>query len=213
MFRRASRDGREPTEVKNMLDIVVLAAGKGTRMKSDLPKVLHPVAGKPLLQHVLDSAATLGDRDTQNIVVIGHGAELVRGTVAAEHLSFVEQQQQLGTGHAVLQTITQLRDDAVVLILYGDVPLIAADTLRHMVSKVSHFDMALLTVVLSDPAGYGRILRNHNKQIVAIVEQKDATPEQLKIQEVNTGVMAVQGSLLKRWPRKYPTTMPRVNIT
>lgn len=182
-----------------MLDIVVLAAGKGTRMKSDLPKVLHPVAGKPLLQHVLDTAQTLGDSDTQNIVVVGHGAELVKQRVAAPHLHFVEQVQQLGTGHAVQQTLDQLRDDAIVLILYGDVPLIARETLANMLTKVNHFDMALLTVKLSDPSGYGRILRDHQGHIVAIVEQKDCAPEQLKIQEVNTGVMAVQGAHLKRW--------------
>ena len=180
-----------------MLDIVVLAAGKGTRMKSTKPKVLHPVAGKPLLQHVLDTSQQLGENNL--IVVVGHGAEQVKSTVNATHLSFIEQTQQLGTGHAVLQTIDHLRDDAIVLILYGDVPLIGQETLATMLEKVNHFEMALLTVVLSDPSGYGRILRNQDNHIVAIVEQKDATPAQLRVQEVNTGVMAVKGALLKRW--------------
>ncbi|UTA47953.1 bifunctional UDP-N-acetylglucosamine diphosphorylase/glucosamine-1-phosphate N-acetyltransferase GlmU [Simiduia sp. 21SJ11W-1] len=180
-----------------MLDIVVLAAGKGTRMKSDLPKVLHPIAGKPLLQHVLDTSQKLGESEL--IVVVGHGAESVKTRVAAPKLKFVDQTEQLGTGHAVQQTLTHLRDDAVVLILYGDVPLIAADTLQSMVDQVTHFDMALLTVLLADPTGYGRILRNAENHIVAIVEQKDANPAQLAIQEVNTGVMAVKGALLKRW--------------
>ncbi|MDN3637982.1 bifunctional UDP-N-acetylglucosamine diphosphorylase/glucosamine-1-phosphate N-acetyltransferase GlmU [Simiduia curdlanivorans] len=180
-----------------MLDIVVLAAGKGTRMKSSKPKVLHPVAGKPLLQHVLDTSQALGDSNL--IVVVGHGAEQVKQTVSAPKLSFVEQTEQLGTGHAVLQTLDQLRDDAIVLILYGDVPLIGEETLSNMLTKVNHFEMALLTVVLTDPSGYGRILRNQKKHIVAIVEQKDATPAQLRVQEVNTGVMAVKGALLKRW--------------
>ncbi|MBB3169838.1 bifunctional UDP-N-acetylglucosamine diphosphorylase/glucosamine-1-phosphate N-acetyltransferase GlmU [Simiduia aestuariiviva] len=180
-----------------MLDIVVLAAGKGTRMKSDLPKVLHPVAGKPLLQHVLDTSQQLGESEL--IVVVGHGAETVRERVHAPKLKFVEQTEQLGTGHAVQQTLQYLRDDAVVLILYGDVPLIAADTLETMIEQVNHFDMALLTVLLGDPSGYGRIVRNAENSIVAIVEQKDATPQQLRIQEVNTGVMAVKGALLKRW--------------
>ena len=180
-----------------MLDIVVLAAGKGTRMKSNLPKVLHPVAGKPLLQHVLDTSQHLGESEL--IVVVGHGADQVRAQVSAPKLTFIEQTQQLGTGHAVLQTLEHLRDDAVVVILYGDVPLIASDTLLDMIDHVNHFEMALLTVFLSDPTGYGRILRNSENSIVAIVEQKDASPQQLRIQEVNTGVMAVKGALLKRW--------------
>lgn len=180
-----------------MLDIVILAAGKGTRMKSALPKVLHPVAGKALLQHVLDAVQSLGE--SRQIVVIGHGADLVKTAITTPGLRYIEQLEQLGTGHAVLQTLDQLRDDATVLILYGDVPLIRPETLQRMLAEVDHFEMALLTVLLSDPTGYGRILRNSEQSIVAIVEQKDASIEQLKVCEVNTGVMAVKGSLLKRW--------------
>lgn len=180
-----------------MLDIVVLAAGKGTRMKSNLPKVLHPIAGKPLLQHVLDTAKTLVDINIH--VVIGHGAELVEQRLAAESVSFVMQEQQLGTGHAVQQAASALRPDAIVLILYGDVPLIRAETLQQLVAMVSPTSMGLLTVNLADPSGYGRIVRNANNQVTAIVEQKDATAEQLTISEVNTGVMAMRSADLLRW--------------
>jgi len=180
-----------------MLDIVILAAGKGTRMKSNLPKVLHPIAGRPLLQHVLDTARSLGS-DAINVVV-GHGAELVQQRLAADDVRFVLQAEQLGTGHAVQQTTEYLRDDAVVLILYGDVPLIQQETLARLIDCVSDTSMGLLTVTLDDPTGYGRIIRNHSGDVAEIVEQKDANHEQLTVNEVNTGVMAVKGIQLKRW--------------
>ena len=180
-----------------MLDIVILGAGKGTRMKSGLPKVLHPVAGRPLLQHVIDTARRL-DSDAIN-VVIGHGAGLVEERCAAADVRFVLQAEQLGTGHAVQQAAEQLRDNAVVLILYGDVPLTRESTLRSLIAKVGADSMALLTVELDDPSGYGRIVRDAAGAVTAIVEQKDAEPEQLAIGEINTGVMAMRGVDLKRW--------------
>jgi bifunctional UDP-N-acetylglucosamine pyrophosphorylase/glucosamine-1-phosphate N-acetyltransferase len=180
-----------------MLDIVVLAAGKGTRMKSNLPKVLHPVAGRPLLGHVLDTARSFND--AQLHVVIGHGAELVEQRLAGDDVQFVMQAEQLGTGHAVQQAAPALRADATVLILYGDVPLIKSSTLAQLVETVAEGAMGLLTVKLEDPTGYGRIVRNAEGLVTAIVEQKDANPEQLTINEVNTGVMAMRNADLQRW--------------
>ena len=180
-----------------MLDIVVLAAGKGTRMKSDLPKVLHTIAGKSMLSHVLDTARNVG-ADNLN-VVIGHGSELVQQTVAADDVHFVMQTEQLGTGHAVQQAEHLLRDDAVVIILCGDVPLIKASTLTNLVAQVSANSMGLLTLDIDNATGYGRIVRDHNGEVIAIVEHKDATHEQLDICEINTGVMAFKGSHLKAW--------------
>lgn len=180
-----------------MLDIVVLAAGKGTRMKSNLPKVLHPVAGRPLLGHVLDTARSFND--AQLHVVIGHGAELVEQRLAGDDVQFVMQAEQLGTGHAVQQAASALRADATVLILYGDVPLIKSSTLAQLVETVAEGAMGLLTVKLDDPTGYGRIVRNPEGLVTAIVEQKDANPEQLTINEVNTGVMAMRNADLQRW--------------
>lgn len=180
-----------------MLDIVVLAAGKGTRMKSNLPKVLHPVAGRPLLQHVLDTARCFSGAKLH--VVIGHGAELVEQRLAGDDVQFVMQKEQLGTGHAVQMAAPALRDDSIVLILYGDVPLIQEATLQSLVETVGEGNMGLLTVQLEDPTGYGRIVRNHEGMVSAIVEQKDAKPEQLKIDEVNTGVMAMRSADLQRW--------------
>ncbi len=180
-----------------MLDIVVLAAGKGTRMKSNLPKVLHPVAGRPLLQHVLDTARYFSGANLH--VVIGHGAELVEQRLAGDDVQFVMQAEQLGTGHAVQMAAPALRDDSIVLILYGDVPLIQAATLQSLVETVGEGSMGLLTVQLEDPTGYGRIVRNHEGMVSAIVEQKDAKPEQLTIDEVNTGVMAMRSADLQRW--------------
>ena len=180
-----------------MLDIVVLAAGKGTRMKSDLPKVLHPVAGRPLLQHVIDTARLLNSDAIH--VVVGHGADQVKACCTAGDVHFVLQAEQLGTGHAVQQAVGHLRDNAVVLVLYGDVPLIQENTLRSMIAQVNADAMALLTVDLRDPSGYGRIVRDGGGAVTAIVEQKDAGPAQLSICEVNTGVMAMRGVDLKRW--------------
>ena len=180
-----------------MLDIVVLAAGKGTRMKSDLPKVLHTIAGKPMLSHVLDTARKVG-ADNLN-VVIGHGSELVEQTVAASDVHFVMQAEQLGTGHAVQQAEHLLRDEAVVIVLCGDVPLIKESTLTDLVSQVSDSSMGLLTLDIDNATGYGRIVRDYNGEVIAIVEHKDATREQLDICEINTGVMAFKGAHLKDW--------------
>ncbi len=176
-------------------DIVVLAAGKGTRMKSVLPKVLHRLAGKTLLQHVLDTASKLPD--CKITVVTGHGAEDVKNSVGQGSFSFVEQPQQLGTAHAVMQAAHYLRDDSTALILYGDVPLISHGTLSAMTSEAKN-SVSLLTVILPDPTGYGRILRDNNGDVAAIVEEKDASAEQRLVCEVNTGVLALPAKELKR---------------
>lgn len=178
------------------LDIVILAAGQGTRMRSALPKVLHPVAGKPMLGHVIDSARALQPQGIH--VVIGHGADLVRERLAADDLGFVLQAQQLGTGHAVAQALPQLSAERV-LILYGDVPLIEEATLRRLLDKVQDDQLALLTVELDDPTGYGRIVRDAQGVVKAIVEHKDASPEQRAIREGNTGILAVPGKRLADW--------------
>ncbi|AYC34967.1 UDP-N-acetylglucosamine diphosphorylase/glucosamine-1-phosphate N-acetyltransferase [Pseudomonas cavernae] len=178
------------------LDIVILAAGQGTRMRSALPKVLHPLAGKSMLGHVLDTARQLQPQDIH--VVIGHGAEQVRERLAADDLSFVLQAEQLGTGHAVAQALPGLSAERV-LILYGDVPLIEAATLERLLAKVGPQQLALLTVELPDPTGYGRILRDANGVVTAIVEHKDATPAQRAIREGNTGILAVPGKRLAEW--------------
>ena len=182
------------------LDIVIMAAGKGTRMKSALPKVLHRLADKSLLQHVLQTAAQLSaDRI---VVITGHGAEAVeaamRATSAAAHLRFVRQMPQLGTGHAVQQALPALHDDGITLILNGDVPLIEAATVQALVDACGGAKLALLTIDLPDASGYGRIVRD-GQTVRAIVEHKDATDAQRAIREVYTGVMAVPTPLLKRW--------------
>ena len=159
------------------LDIVILAAGQGTRMRSALPKVLHPIAGQSMLAHVLQTARSLKPASIQ--VVIGHGAELVREQLAAADVSFVVQSEQLGTGHAVAQAIPHLKAENT-LVLYGDVPLIEGTTLESLLIHLSADRMALLTVNLTNPAGYGRIVRNQANAVQAIVEHKDANPEQLK---------------------------------
>ncbi|WP_075184783.1 bifunctional UDP-N-acetylglucosamine diphosphorylase/glucosamine-1-phosphate N-acetyltransferase GlmU [Teredinibacter haidensis] len=179
-----------------MLDIVILAAGKGTRMRSSKPKVLHTLAGKPFVSHVIDRSHEMKADAIK--VVIGHGAEQVEQQLAAPGIEFVEQTEQLGTGHAVQQVLPLLHAQATILILYGDVPLIKTKTLEELVAKVSDSSMGLLTIELEDPMGYGRIVRE-NGEVVAIVEQKDATDEQLNIAEINTGVMAVKGQHLLEW--------------
>ena len=178
------------------LDIVILAAGQGTRMRSALPKVLHPVAGKSMLGHVIDTARQLKPQGIH--VVIGHGAELVRERLAADDLNFILQSEQLGTGHAVAQALPALTAERV-LILYGDVPLIEVETLRRLLQQVSDQQLGLLTVNLDDPSGYGRIVRDEQGVVKAIVEHKDATPEQRQICEGNTGILAVHGKLLGDW--------------
>lgn len=179
------------------LDIVILAAGQGTRMRSALPKVLHPLAGKPLLQHVLD--ASRGFEGARLFVVVGHGADQVKAAIQDPAVHWISQPEQLGTGHAVRQALPHLGKNAVVLILYGDVPLVNPATLKQLVLSVDEHSMALLTVELSNPFGYGRVLRNDKGDVTRIVEQKDASDEQLRIAEVNTGIMAVNASHLERW--------------
>ncbi len=180
-----------------MLDIVILAAGKGTRMKSNLPKVLHPVGGKSMLAHVIEAARSLGKAKLS--IVIGHGAELVKSKFESDDVYFVEQTEQLGTGHAVQQALPHIRSEANVLILYGDVPLTQVQTLQKLVQCASESSIGLLTVDLADPTGYGRIVRNEQGEVTAIVEHKDATAEQHKICESNTGVIAARGEDLLRW--------------
>ncbi|MDB6441848.1 bifunctional UDP-N-acetylglucosamine diphosphorylase/glucosamine-1-phosphate N-acetyltransferase GlmU [Pseudomonas sp. 21TX0197] len=178
------------------LEIVILAAGQGTRMRSALPKVLHPVAGNSMLGHVIHSARQL---DPQRIhVVIGHGADAVRERLAADDLNFVLQDRQLGTGHAVAQAVPFISADTV-LILYGDVPLIEVDTLQRLLEHVTPDQLGLLTVELDDPTGYGRIVRNAAGQVTAIVEQKDANEAQRAITEGNTGILAVPAKRLDGW--------------
>ncbi|WP_397380428.1 bifunctional UDP-N-acetylglucosamine diphosphorylase/glucosamine-1-phosphate N-acetyltransferase GlmU [Pseudomonas sp.] len=178
------------------LDIVILAAGQGTRMRSALPKVLHPVAGKSMLGHVIDTAGLLKPQGIH--VVIGHGAELVRERLAADDLNFVLQSEQLGTGHAVAQALPALSAERV-LILYGDVPLIEVETLQRLLQQVSEQQLGLLTVNLKDPTGYGRIVRDEQGVVKAIVEHKDASAQQRLISEGNTGILAVPGKRLGDW--------------
>ena len=177
-------------------DIVILAAGQGTRMRSDKPKVLHTIAGKPMVQHVLDQARTLPDARIH--LVIGHGGEQVRSALAGQDVNFVVQQEQLGTGHAVAQALDDLTADSKVLILYGDVPLTPGALFQDLLDQVNEQQMALLTVNLDNPTGYGRIVRE-NDQVTAIVEQKDADADQLAIQEINTGIMALSQPHLAKW--------------
>ncbi|MBW8330099.1 MAG: bifunctional UDP-N-acetylglucosamine diphosphorylase/glucosamine-1-phosphate N-acetyltransferase GlmU [Thiobacillus sp.] len=180
----------------SMLEILILAAGKGTRMRSDLPKVLHKLAGKPLLGHVVDTAHALGA--AQTCVVYGFGGEAVPQALADDKLTFVLQAEQHGTGHAVKQALPQLSDDSVTLVLYGDVPLTRTASLRPLVATAQAGALGLLTVNLAYPDGYGRIVREDGK-VTRIVEHKDATPTERAIQEVNTGILAVATRHLKRW--------------
>lgn len=184
-----------------MLNVVVLAAGKGTRMRSDLPKVLHPIAGKPMLAHVLDTARHLGA--AKICVVYGHGGEQVPKLLAAPDLSWALQEPQLGTGHAVLQALPHLADAGAVspgltLILYGDVPLIRTETLQRLIDAAGEDRLALLTAHLDDPKGYGRIVRLNGK-VTRIVEEKDADDAERRIAEINTGILVAPGAALARW--------------
>lgn len=176
---------------------IILAAGKGTRMRSEIPKILHKIADKPLLEHVYDMSQHL--ENNQIKIVYGHGADLVRYQLAHLEVDWVEQKQQLGTGHAVQQVADQIDDKDIVLILYGDVPLLKLATVRTLLTHVSEKSLALLTVNLANPKGYGRIVRHQDGHIEKIVEEKDATNDQKLIKEVNTGIMAVKGDKLKTW--------------
>jgi len=178
------------------LNVVILAAGKGTRMKSALPKVLHKVAERPMVQHVIDTARQLNA--AQINLVYGYGAEQLKTGLGEQALNWVLQAEQLGTGHAVQQALPQVADDDVVLVLYGDVPLTRLETLQQLLAVRSENGLAVLTVHLQNPTGYGRMVRENGK-VVGIVEQKDANAEQLKIAEVNSGIMAVPGKQLRSW--------------
>ena len=178
------------------LEIIVLAAGQGKRMRSQLPKVLHPLAGRPLLAHVLDAARPLAPRKV--IVVHGHGAEQVRVAFAAEKVEWVLQAEQLGTGHAVQQAMPQVAADADVLILCGDVPLVSSATLKRLAEAAGE-GVAVLTAELENPAGYGRIVRDRSGRVARIVEQKDGSPEELANREINAGFMAMSARRLSGW--------------
>ena len=179
------------------ITVIVLAAGQGKRMRSDLPKVLHPLAGRPLLAHVLGSAEALRAREMR--VVYGHGGERVRQVFAGQPVKWIHQAQQRGTGHAVRQAMPGIRPGDVVLVLYGDVPLVLPETLRKLVAKAAKGQLAILTARLPVPTGYGRIVRGARGKISAIVEEKDATPAQREIDEINTGLLACPAALLARW--------------
>ncbi len=201
------------------LEIIILAAGKGTRMHSDLPKVLHKVAGKSMLAHVIDTAQKLSPDAIH--VVIGHGAELVKETIQNDAITWCLQEEQLGTGHAVQQALPHIKNDQQnVLILYGDVPLLKIDTLQQLINELSAKELVLLSAMLDDPTGYGRIVREGTndtysqgeiqrsmndvlndsvKNVKAIVEQKDADSITLKIKEINSGILAAQAGHLKEW--------------
>ncbi len=177
--------------------VIILAAGKGTRMRSTLPKVLSQLAGRPLLQHVVQTADVLGSVSTH--VVYGFGGDLVREKMANFDLQWALQDKQLGTGHAVAQALPEIPDDHRVLILYGDVPLISADDLRPLLDSTTADGVSVLTVHLEDPMGYGRIVKGADGNIAKIVEQKDATDDELAICEVNTGIISASAAALKSW--------------
>ena len=187
------------------LEIVILAAGKGTRMGSKLPKVLHTIGGKPLLAHVIETANSL--KPKKIIIIYGHGGEQVQQTIESSiskdistKIQWIEQIQQQGTGHAVQMAAPFLNDQSNALVLYGDVPLTQSSTLKSLISNVNNESpLSLLTMILSNATGYGRILRDIDGKILGIVEQKDANPEQLEIREANTGILCAQAKELKIW--------------
>ncbi|HRD94123.1 MAG TPA: bifunctional UDP-N-acetylglucosamine diphosphorylase/glucosamine-1-phosphate N-acetyltransferase GlmU [Accumulibacter sp.] len=178
------------------MNIVILAAGQGKRMHSNLPKVLHPLAGKALVSHVIDAARSLAPRTI--CLVYGHGGDAVRTTIHAPDLRWALQEPQLGTGHAVQQAMPQLSNAPTTLVLYGDVPLIQPATLQALV-HAARDALAILTVELADPGGYGRIVRDATNQVVRIVEQKDASAEERAIREVNSGIVALPTARLAEW--------------
>ena len=179
------------------LTVCILAAGQGKRMHSDLPKVLHRLADKPLVGHVIDTVREISRQNP--IVVYGHGGSLLRAAFEHDSIVWVEQREQLGTGHAVGQALTHVPNDTMTLILYGDVPLLQSSTLQELAAAAEITGFGLLTVVLEDPSGYGRIVRNADGEIVRIVEEKDASSDERAITEINTGIMAVKSDHLHRW--------------
>ncbi|HEY8099288.1 MAG TPA: bifunctional UDP-N-acetylglucosamine diphosphorylase/glucosamine-1-phosphate N-acetyltransferase GlmU [Burkholderiaceae bacterium] len=178
------------------MNVVILAAGMGKRMQSALPKVLHPLAGKPLLSHVIDTARTLSP--SRLCVIYGHGGDAVPNLLQSSDIAFAKQEPQLGTGHAVMQALPHLDDNASTLVLYGDVPLTNAKSLQRLLDIAGNNKLAILTVEMPDPTGYGRIVRSKG-EIVRIVEQKDASDEERAIREINTGIMVVPTAKLKQW--------------
>jgi bifunctional UDP-N-acetylglucosamine pyrophosphorylase/glucosamine-1-phosphate N-acetyltransferase len=178
------------------LDVIVLAAGQGKRMRSDLPKVLHPIGGRPLLAHVLDAARALDPRKT--VVVHGHGAEKVRAAFAQAPVEWVLQSEQLGTGHAVQQAMTHTKHDGEILILYGDVPLVRPESLKRLV-EAAREGVAVMTAEVDEPKGYGRIVRKPDGTVERIVEEKDASSAERAIREINAGLMALNGKRLAGW--------------
>ncbi|MGL9751009.1 MAG: bifunctional UDP-N-acetylglucosamine diphosphorylase/glucosamine-1-phosphate N-acetyltransferase GlmU [Symbiopectobacterium sp.] len=181
----------------SVMSVVILAAGKGTRMYSDLPKVLHPLAGKPMVQHVIDAAIETGAKQVH--LVYGHGGDLLKDRLTNPDLNWVLQAEQLGTGHAMQQAAPFFADDEEILMLYGDVPLISPATLARLLADKPQGGIALLTVKLDDPTGYGRIMRDEKGSVIGIVEHKDATEQQRQINEINTGILAANGQDLKLW--------------
>ena len=178
---------------------IILAAGRGTRMKSNMTKVLHQLGGKCLLQHVIDAALPL----TQSIsVVVGHNSESVKNAINNNDINWVFQKNQLGTGHAVKESIPSIADNSICLILYGDVPLIQTNTLNTLIQKAETTGFSILTVIQKNPSGYGRIIRNSSQTIQSIIEHKDATAKELEIDEIHSGIMAVRGLLLKKYLNK-----------
>ncbi len=178
------------------MNVVILAAGMGKRMQSDLPKVLHALGGKPLLSHVIDTARQLSP--SRCCVIYGHGGDAVPARLASEDLHFVLQEPQLGTGHAVMQAVPVLNDDEPTMVLYGDVPLTSVNTLKSLAATAGKDKLAVLTIELGDPTGYGRIVREQDR-IVRIVEQKDASDNERKIREINTGIIVAPTRKLKEW--------------
>ncbi|WP_031434236.1 bifunctional UDP-N-acetylglucosamine diphosphorylase/glucosamine-1-phosphate N-acetyltransferase GlmU [Methylomarinum vadi] len=176
---------------------IILAAGQGTRMRSSLPKVLHEIADRPLLRHVYDTSRTIANNSVY--IIYGHGGEKVKSTLSDLDATWIEQKEQLGTGHAVQQAVRYIDDDDTVLILYGDVPLLKSHTIENILNKVTAQTISLLTVMLDDPTGYGRIVRDQHHAVVKIVEQKDASESELLIDEGNTGILAAKGDKLKNW--------------
>ena len=180
----------------NDVNVIILAAGQGTRMNSSISKVLHQVGNKTLIQHVIDAAMPLASSIN---VIIGHNSESVKKSIQNNLVKWVLQKNQLGTGHAVMQAIPSIKKDSMCLILYGDVPLIQTQTLINLLEKANKTGFSLLTVIQNDPSGYGRIIRDSSKSIQSIIEHKDANTEELEIDEINTGIMAITGALLTKY--------------
>jgi bifunctional UDP-N-acetylglucosamine pyrophosphorylase/glucosamine-1-phosphate N-acetyltransferase len=176
---------------------LILAAGQGTRMRSGLPKVLHRIGGLCLLEHVYRLAAALEVRET--VIVYGHGGEQALSALGHLPATWIEQKERRGTGHAVMQAVDRIGDDSTVLVLYGDVPLLRRETVETLLHHAGESSLGLLTVELDNPTGYGRIIRDASGRVLRIVEEKDATPEERAVREVNTGILAVEGAPLKRW--------------